>query len=288
MREVDTHGAANGFPRQVFDIFDRCVAPIGNGPRLVLNAHESREAIEVGRRHVEQGGTSAVVIVYAQDERIDRLIVHSHDVLVACLDELGVIDVTRGEILVAQSVHLIFQVDGVFILYGWNDVEHRAVRNSKILDHFSPATILAHDKALHVAGCIEVEGVGVIGQAHGECVRLRGNGNQHVAVSLLIGAPNDSADRDNVAGDVVRGATFLVANVGAAHCRAAQTHRVPAWDNGRVQHTLLLALSGQRRGEELRGNSLDRAGFTCLSNGIDLSGCSINAFQEDGHESLPF
>ena len=95
-----------------------------------------------------------------------------------------------------------------------------------------------------MAGCIEVEGVGVIGQAHGECVRLRGDGNQHVAVSLLIGAPNDSADGDNVAGDVVRGATFLVANVGAAHGCPAQAHRVPAGDNGRVQHALLLALSG--------------------------------------------
>ena len=68
VREVDTHSMANGFPRQVFDIFDRCVAPVGNSPRLVLNAHESREATEVGRRHVEQSGTSAVVIVYAQDE----------------------------------------------------------------------------------------------------------------------------------------------------------------------------------------------------------------------------
>ena len=243
-RRIDTYGAQDVVPRQVDGIFDGSIAPVNNGPCSTLDAHAIREVAEVGCRHVQQGGTSAVIIIHGQDERIDRLIVHSHDVLVACLDEAWVIDVTRGEILVAQSVHLSFQVDGVFVLYGRNDVEHRAVRDGKVLDHFSSAAILAHDKALHVAGCIDIEIVGIVRQTYGKCVRLRGNGNQHVAVSLLIGAPNDSADRNDVAGDVVRGATFLVANVGATHGCTAQTHRVPAGDNGRVQYTLLLALSG--------------------------------------------
>ena len=63
--------------------------------------------MEVGRCHAQQGGTSAVIIVNGQDERIGCFVVQSHDVLVACVDEHLIVEIESRKILVAQSIQLL-------------------------------------------------------------------------------------------------------------------------------------------------------------------------------------
>ena len=183
--------------------------------------------------------------------------------------------------------HLIVQIIEVFVLLGRNNVDHRAIRDLKILHLGLAAVVLAHSKALHRARCPHVKRVGVIGETHGELVHVIGDGYSHATVALLVGALHDGASRDDTAGDCVGCLRHLVAKVCGSHAETIQSHGIAAWDNRAVEQALLLPTASKMRREVLGRHGFDGAHLGSFDSSAEL-GCFVEVIEEDGHMSPPF
>ena len=286
-RVIDARGTEDLIPRKILSVLSRSVAPVSDGPCLVGVAHLDGLVGEGADRRADQSRALAVALILSEDELVVCLVVEQSDVIIVDLDEVGIIMIDGVKIVDEKSEPLIAQIIDVFVLLGRDNVDHRAIRDLKILHLGLAAVVLAHSKALHRARCPHVKRVGVIGETHGELVHVIGNGHSHATVALLVGTLDDGAGWDDTAGDRVGCLRHLVAKVCGSHAETIESHGIAAWDNRAVEQALLLTTTGQVRREVLGRHGLNGARLGSFDSSAELRRF-VEVIEEDGHMSPPF
>ena len=286
-RVTDARGTEDLIPRKILSVLSRSVAPVGNGPRQVGVAHLDGLVGEGADRRAEQSRMLTVALILSEDERVVCLVVEQSDVIIVDLNEVGIIMIDGCKVVGEKSEPLIAQIIDVFVLLGRDNVDHRAIRDLKILHLGFAAVVLAHSKALHRARCPHVKRVGVIGETHGELVHVIGDRYSHATVALLVGTLHDGASQDDTAGDRVGCLRHLVAKVCGPHAETVQSHGIAAWDNRAVEQALLLTTTSEMRREVLGRHRFNGAGLGSFDSSAEL-GCFVDIIEEDGHMRPPF